>query len=96
MSFVFKHMRTLLAAGAALLAVSSASAGDDNPPFEARVLPLQDTVQVEDVDDPTSVYDLEDGYLLYTDGIIKEGDVIWVERLLDNPRTVVALEDTHF
>lgn len=58
------------------------------------VLPAEDIVEVEG--DDGVVYELVDGWQLLSDGVIAEGDTIAVERVLDNPRTVVALEDTHF
>lgn len=82
-------------AGLALLLLPAVSlAGDDNPPFEAVVFLEGDDVQVADVDG--AAYDLVNGEQMLADGVIAEGDTILVERVVKNPRTVVALEDTHF
>lgn len=86
--------RVLLSALAGLAFSTVAAAGDDTEAFKAVVLPAEDIVEVEG--DDGVVYELVDGWLLLSDGVIAEGDTIAVERVADNPRTVVALEDTHF
>ena len=85
--------RTLLA-GVAVAFATSALASDDNPPFEATVIVEGTNVTVEDEDGAS--FDLVDGAQMVADGVIEDGDVITVERVVKNPRTVVALEDTHF
>mgnify|MGYP003334381813 CR=1 FL=1 len=77
-----------------LVVPTAAVAGDDNPPFEAVVFVEGEDVQVVDADGAT--FDLLNGEEMLADGAIQEGDTLLVERLVKNPRTVVALEDTHF
>ena len=94
-----RNMRRVLLSALAGLAFSTAfstvaAAGDDSEAFKALVLPAEDIVEVEG--DDGVVYELVDGWQLLSDGVIAEGDTIAVERVADNPRTVVALEDTHF
>lgn len=85
--------RTLLA-GVALTFSTSALACDDNPPFDATVIVEGTAVSVQDADG--ALFELVDGAQKVADGQIRDGDVIAVERVVKNPRTVVALEDTHF
>ena len=79
---------------AAVFSLSSAVASDSDPAFEAVVVASDAAVSVVDADGAT--FELVNGAALIAEGIVADGDLIWVERVVKNPRTVVALEDTYF
>lgn len=88
-------LRSFFVGALAVLSLSTAAASDDNPAFRGTVIVRDDgAVQVEAEDGVR--YDLVDGDVLLADGGILDGEILWVERVVKNPRTVVALEDTHF
>lgn len=92
MSRLFTFARAALLTGAMLLAAPVALAEECYTAI-GTVIEQNDEVKVQVGEE---VYDLLDGAEMLSDGVIELNDQILVGKMRTNPRTVVALEDTHF